>query len=110
MDQAAPPFAVNSSFNGVGLFRVGALRGSDAAQCRYRGSRNSLVCEHVPFHHCLHKLGLRLGVLPSLVAECGVGPALNTPRPEWNKVVDMLRDGTVSIHNMSAANAAAGST
>jgi hypothetical protein len=85
VDQGAPAFAVNSSFNGIGLYRMAALHPpANASQCRYHGSRNSLICEHVPFNLCLRSHGLRVGVLPSLVADCGVAPA-RAPRPPHNK-------------------------
>jgi hypothetical protein len=113
VDQAAPPFAVNSSFNGAGLYRMGALLGgpSNASGCRYRGTRNSMNCEHVPYHLCLRKHGLRLGVLPSLVASCGHPKVYMPPRPgPWNKVSDMDGNGSVCIHNLSAPCSTAGST
>ena len=80
---------------------------SNASQCHYRGSRNSMNCEHVPYHLCLRKHGLRLGVLPSLVAQCGTPPTLAKPRAGWNKVVDMLSNGSVSVHNASVPRDAA---
>ena len=69
INASAPPFAVDSAFNGLALYRLGALR-RRAGGCSYDGGR---TCEHVPFHLCLRRSGLRLGVAPYLVQGCGDG-------------------------------------
>ena len=72
------------------------LRRNESAEspCAYDGSR---TCEHVPFHTCLSRRGLRLGVAPFLVQGCGNG-APRPPPPAHS--VHMLRNGTVVItHN-----------
>ena len=38
--------------------------------CAYDGGR---TCEHVPFHLCLRRHGLRLGLAPYLAQGCGDG-------------------------------------
>ena len=53
------------------LYRLGALR-RRAGGCSYDGGR---TCEHVPFHLCLRRSGLRLGVAPYLVQGCAMGAA-----------------------------------
>eukprot|EP00964_Phaeocystis_antarctica_P010522 scaffold5792_cov54-Phaeocystis_antarctica.AAC.1 len=58
----AAPFGVQSAFNGLALYQVGALARHNATGCRFEGSRMSRICEHVPFSLCLGRHGLRLGV------------------------------------------------
>ena len=62
---------VDSAFNGLGVYRVPALRAALSAGCAYRGTRNSYQCEHVPFHLCMRKLGMAIGILPAATADCG---------------------------------------
>ena len=59
----AAPFGVQSAFNGLAVYHVGALALHNATGCRFEGSRMSRICEHVPFSLCLGRHGLRLGVL-----------------------------------------------
>lgn len=60
IDRAAPPFEVDSAFNGLGLYRADALQRAAAAGCAYKGTKNSYMCEHVPFHLCLVRLRARM--------------------------------------------------
>ena len=63
LDPQASPFGVQSAFNGLAVYQVGALARHNATGCRFEGSRMSRICEHVPFSLCLGRHGLRLGVL-----------------------------------------------
>ena len=54
---------MQSAFNGLAVYHVGALARHNATGCRFEGSRMSRICEHVPFSLCLGRHGLRLGVL-----------------------------------------------
>ena len=63
LDPQASPFGVQSAFNGLAVYQVGALARHNATGCRFEGSRMSRICEHVPFSMCLGRHGLRLGVL-----------------------------------------------
>ena len=123
LDQKAPPFEVDSAFNGLAIYRVSSLlrkerrkenhkkwwqqyldrwpsvaaamaggSGSDsAAPCMYDGRA---TCEHVPFHACLRRRGLRLGVAPYLTQGCGNG----APRPPPpSVVVRMQMNGSVEV-------------
>ena len=92
----APPLPVDSAFGGVGVYSLAALGHS---QCRYDGT----TCEHVGFHLCLRRHGLKLAIAPSLVhgckwelAACG---ACNRSvyTPSENKIhVRVLPDGSVN--------------
>ena len=78
LDPRAPVFAVDSAFNGLGVYDLRQMRRAGADECRYRGSRNSMNCEHVPFHLCLRRKGLAVGIDPGMVVGCGaarLGPA-----------------------------------
>ena len=78
LDPRAPVFAVDSAFNGLGVYDLRQMRRAGADECRYRGSRNSMNCEHVPFHLCLRRKGLAVAVDPGMVVGCGaarLGPA-----------------------------------
>lgn len=70
----AAPFGVQSAFNGLAVYHVGALARQNATGCRFEGSRMSRICEHVPFSLCLGRHGLRLAVLPQMVVNCGAPP------------------------------------
>ena len=127
LDQKAPPFEVDSAFNGLAIYRVSSLlreerrednhkkwwqqyldrwpsvaaamadgSGSDsAAPCMYDGSA---TCEHEPFHACLRRRGLRLGVAPYLTQGCGNG----APRPPPpSVVVRMQMNGSVEVARKS---------
>jgi len=74
LDPQASPFGVQSAFNGLAVYQVGALARHNATGCRFEGSRMSRICEHVPFSLCLGRHGLRLGVLPQMVVSCGAPP------------------------------------
>ena len=93
IDTAAAPFAVDSAFNGLGLYRASALRA--AADCRYRGTKNSYLCEHVPFHLCLRSHQLSIGVLPSLTVSCGA-TTMGKDRAQRRRVRYMA-NGTVEL-------------
>lgn len=94
IDPTAALFAVESAFNGLGLYRAAAVRTALDAQCRYRGTKNSYLCEHVPFHVCMGQQRLRIGVLPSLLTSCG--PTSVTARPVR---VEMHANGSVQVHD-----------
>ena len=91
-DMVSPPLGVDSAFNGLGLYRAAALRSALAAQCRYRGTKNSYLCEHVPFHLCMRRAALSIGVLPSLETDCGV-----TTVTPMRKRVSLLANGSVAV-------------
>ena len=74
LDKQAAPFGVRSAFNGLAVYAVGALAARNATGCRFEGSRMSRNCEHVPFSLCLGQHGLRIGVLPPMVVNCGAPP------------------------------------
>ena len=92
VDPNALPFAVDSAFNGVGIYRASALR--VAVDCRYRGTKNSYLCEHVPFHLCMRSHQLNIGVLPSLGVDCGVTQLSPQHRRRY---VHMLSNGSVEV-------------
>jgi hypothetical protein len=66
------------------------LRGDLSAG--YRGTKNSYLCEHVPFHMCMRRRGLVIGVLPSLAVECGA----TIVNPRHNRV-HLHANGSVSV-------------
>lgn len=92
LDPEAPPLSVDSAFNGLGLYRASAMRRALAADCRYRGTKNSYMCEHVPFHLCMRAASLSIGVLPALTVECG--PTIVAPR---HTRVRLLANGSVHV-------------
>ena len=96
IDPAAPTLAVDSAFNGLGLYRAAALR--SGADCRYRGTKNSYMCEHVPYHLCLRKHRLAIGVLPSLATACGA-PILSRRR----RHIHYLANGSVQMEAYAAS-------
>ena len=98
VDPAAQPFAVESAFNGLGLYRAAALR--IASDCRYRGTKNSYLCEHVPFHLCMRAHQLAIGVLPSLATDCG--PTELSP-PQKLKIIRYGVDGRVQVASPAAS-------
>ena len=110
IDPAASPFGVRSAFNGLAVYRVGALQARNASGCRFLGSRMSRNCEHVPFTTCLRDAGLRVGVLPSMVADCGV-PPLRGPFDRAKVRTQVFANGSVhqleSRHRMPLHQAAA---
>ena len=67
---------MQSAFNGLAVYHVGALARHNATGCRFEGSRMSRICEHVPFSLCLGRHGLRLGVLSRRPAR-RLGPSPN---------------------------------
>ena len=99
IDPLAPPFGVRSAFNGVAVYRAGALHAHNATGCRFQGSRLSRNCEHVPFATCLRDAGLRVGVLPSMVADCGV-PPLRGPFDRAKVRTRVFANG--SVHQLEA--------
>ena len=96
IDPAAPSLAVDSAFNGLGLYRANAMRVALAANCRYRGTKNSYLCEHVPFHLCMRQQDLNIGVVPSLAVDCGATAVAPLP-----KRVAVQADGSVSVVSAS---------
>jgi len=110
IDPAAAPFGVRSAFNGLAAYRVGALQARNATGCRFVGSRMSRNCEHVPFSTCLRDAGLRVGVLPSMVADCGV-PPLRGPFDRAKVRTQVFANGSVhqaeSRHRMPLYQTAA---
>ena len=82
---------VDSAFNGLAIYRTAALQ---SARCTYGGPFIS-TCEHVVFHQCLRRQGLRLGIAPSLVQGCGAEHAhADIPKPN---VVRLERNGTLHL-------------
>ena len=85
--ESEPPFTVTSAFNGLGLYSMAALhRHEGAMACRYDAAvdyasleNRRQTCEHVSFHTCATRLGVRIGILPWLV-DCCVGEQLCTQR------------------------------
>ena len=102
IDRDAPPFAVESAFGGLGLYRAAAVRAALAAQCQYRGTKNSYMCEHVPFHLCMTEHRLAIGVLPSLTVHCG-----RTEVKPQRKTVHLHTNGTVSVSDLRAVRLSA---
>ena len=100
IDPAAQAFGVDSAFNGLGIYRASSLRA--AAGCRYRGTKNSYLCEHVPFHLCLRSHQLAIGVLPSLAVECGT-----TQISARRRYVRYLANGSVDVELPSRSPTAA---
>lgn len=94
IDHRAPPFAVESAFNGVGLYRASSVRAALGAGCAYRGTKNSYLCEHVPFHQCMVAHGMAIGVLPALGVDCG---RTDVSGPSRRRRIQMLDDGRVHV-------------
>ena len=91
LDPRAPPVPVDSAFNGVAVYSMSALR---HAGCSYELSSKLATCEHVGFHMCLRRRGLRLGIDPSLVQGCGAEHA-HAAYPR-SKHVSAHPNGTIS--------------
>ncbi len=68
LEPAAPLLPVDSAFNGVGAYSLEAVR---ASGCRYETNSFLRTCEHVGFHACLRRHGLKIGIAPMLVQGCG---------------------------------------
>lgn len=102
IDRSASPFGVDSAFNGLGLYRAGAIRSAISASCLYRGTKNSYLCEHVPFHLCMRSLSLRIGVMPSLENDCG-----STDVSPRKKIIRLHTNGSVTVQASTARAAAA---
>jgi len=80
----APIVAVDSAFNGIGVYSVAALRRSG---CRYEAQANQTMCEHLSFHECLRRRGVRIGIDPALMVGCGAEHAHNEiPRSKFVRV------------------------
>lgn len=79
IDSKADPFGVSSAFNGLAVYRIGALQASSAIGCRFVGSHKSRNCEHVPLMKCLRSAGMNIGVMPSMIADCGTPPLRDSP-------------------------------
>lgn len=69
----SPPLAVDSAYNGMGIYSIRHLR--SAPSCAYEGSimtamwPHTILCEHVSFHRCLRRRGLLIGIAPWLLSE-----------------------------------------
>ena len=109
IDSSAPIVPVNSSFNGLAIYSVAAMR-HHVPQCLYKGEH---TCEHVSFHLCLRKRGLQIGIAPFLIQGCGegaprcaVGPPLTRVRVEPNGDVHVQRtaapDGVMHVQRSTA--------
>ena len=78
----APPMAVDSAYNGLGIYAMRHLRGNGATadatstpSCAYEGSiTDAILCEHVSFHRCLRRRGLLIGIAPWLISEYPPSP------------------------------------
>ena len=74
----SPPMAVDSAYNGLGIYAMRHLRGSGAnapSRCTYEGSiTDAILCEHVSFHRCLRRRGLLIGIAPWLISEYPPSP------------------------------------
>lgn len=95
LDPNAPVLEVDSAFNGVGIYRLDSLRRAREQQsgsCRYGGAWLT-TCEHVDFHACLRRAGLRLGIAPSLVQGCGAQHAHDEVKR--TRRVELRADGVV---------------
>ena len=71
IDPRARLFAVESAFNGGALY---GLRAVGATGCAYSGrdaEHDRAICEHVPFHLCLGRHGLRQAIVPWMISGCG---------------------------------------
>ena len=93
IDATAPPFGVDSAFNGVGFYRASSVRTALAAGCGYRGTKNSYLCEHVPFHLCMRAQGMTIGVLPSVATDCG---STTVSVPARRRRIRLLANGTTT--------------
>ena len=104
----APPVEVDSAYGGLALYRLDALRKRGAASCRYDGMGHACPCrlggsgcrcgrwprcEHVAFHECLRRHGLRLAILPSLATHYYA--ASMAPSASLRVRVSVRSDGTV---------------
>ena len=109
IDASAPPFAIDSGFNGLSLLRLGAIHGRNATRCRYPdpasardtadvGGTARPVCEHVVFNRCLRSHGLRLGLAPALMSNCPCGAVCGERQRYWFRVQIFAND-TLSIHD-----------
>ena len=94
IDPNAAPFAVDSAFNGLGLYRASSIRAALDAGCTYRGTKNSYLCEHVPFHLCMRSKGMTIGVLPALNVECG---RTEVSPPSRRRRIQLLANGSVLV-------------
>ena len=91
INESAPIIAVNSAFNGLAIYSTSALR--YASRCSYAGTR---TCEHVAFHSCLRRYGLRIGIAPFLIQGCGDGAPRSKVGPPTVQVrVGM--DGRINV-------------
>ena len=97
----APIVPVDSAFNGVAIYSVAALRRSG---CNYGFDPQMRSCEHVPFHTCLRRRGLRLGIDPSLLVGCGAEHG----HSELPKTIHVAVRGNGSISWRGVVGGAAG--
>eukprot|EP00965_Chrysotila_dentata_P083035 2739576-Pleurochrysis_carterae.AAC.1 len=90
IDARAPMLPVESAFNGLSVYRFSKLTRA-SRRCMYDGSA---TCEHVAFHACLRRDGLRIAIAPFLEQGCGNG----APRPPPPNVrVRVLGDGSIQV-------------
>lgn len=67
---------VDSAFNGVALYRLAAVRASGCGYVPFYRVRPLVLkgeCEHVPFHRCLSRQRVRIGIEPRLRTGCWLG-------------------------------------
>ena len=77
LDPASEPFAVDSAFGGLGIYRLQDIRG-----CRY----GLWGCEHWDFHSCLRARGKTVLVHPAMAiewADRGHGPIYQSCKRSW---------------------------
>ena len=78
----SPPVPVRSAFNGLGVYRLGGVRQTG---CEYAGRYPDgyPICEHVPFHECLHLNNASLVINPRLHATTRPGSLFGVPGVHW---------------------------
>jgi hypothetical protein len=57
----ASPIAVESSFNGLAIYRTSFIRPC----CQYDGTND--ICEHVSFHQCIRSHGGKMYIHPRML-------------------------------------------
>ena len=78
-------FDVQAADNGISIYTLAALR----SPCKFDGGMHR---ELVPFQRCVLSLGMRIGIVPSLVSGCGA-----------EHVAAMERESRRKIHGRTAA-------
>ena len=97
LDPRAPPLPVDSAFNGVAIYQLGAVASTG---CRYNGraANGRQACEHVSFHKCLVGRGLRIAIMPALMTGCGlaIGRKQRSLDPKSLVSVSLSANGTLT--------------